>query len=225
MQGLGSSVFLQWPYILRLLQGLWVTVRIALVSVGFSAILGVLFGLALAGRSRVVKAVGLFYLEAMRIVPVLVWLFVFYFGVPKLLSIHLDSEVVAILVFTLWGTAEMGDIVRGAVTSLPKHQFESGQALGLTPAQLQQYVIVPQAVRRMLPAAINLATRMVKTTSLVVLINVVELLKVGQQIIEASILSNPSAPLTVYGTIFVLYFIICWPLSVFSKKLEAKWQS
>ena len=66
---------------------------------------------------------------------------------------------------------------------------------------------------------------MVKTTSLIVLIGVVEVLKVGQQIIEASILKVPSAPLWVYGFIFILYFIICYPISIFSKKLEMKWQS
>ena len=83
-----------------------------------------------------------------------------------------------------WGTAEMGDIVRGAVTSMPRHQTESGLSLGLTKLQIYRYILVPQTVRRVLPGAINLATRMVKTTSLVVIIGVVEVLKVGQQIIE-----------------------------------------
>jgi len=123
----------------------------------------------------------------------------------------------------MWGIAEMGDIVRGAITSLPKHQIESGKAIGLTKNQIYLYIIIPQAIRRMIPAAINLSTRIIKTTSLVVLIGVVEVLKVGQQIIESSILSNPSAPLWVYGWIAVLYFILCFPISIASKKLETKW--
>ena len=87
----------------------------------------------------------------------------------------------------------MGDLVRGAITSLPKHQFESGQALGLSKVQLYRYIIIPQVLRRLLPQAINLITRMIKTTSLVVLIGVVEVTKVGQQIIDSNRLTIPTA--------------------------------
>ena len=79
-------------------------------------------------------------------------------------------------------------------------------------------------LRRLVPSAINLATRMIKTTSLVMLINVVEVLKVGQQIIEAtSLFTGPTVSLWVYGCIFLLYFIICYPISLVSKKLANKW--
>jgi polar amino acid transport system permease protein len=135
----------------------------------------------------------------------------------------LNGETVAIFVFSLWGAAEMGDIVRGALESLPKHQIESGKAIGLDFWGLYRYILIPQAVRRMLPGAVNLATRMVKTTSLVVLIGVIEVIKVGQQIIELSRLTVPTASFWVYGFIFILYFIICYPLSRLSKKLEANW--
>ena len=141
------------------------------------------------------------------------------------MGIHLEGEFISIVVFTMWGTAEMGDIVRGAVTSMPRHQTESGLSLGLTKLQIYRYILVPQTVRRVLPGAINLATRMVKTTSLVVIIGVVEVLKVGQQIIEGGILNTPAAPLWVYGFIFFLYFILCYPISIVAKRLEAKWQS
>ena len=83
---------------------------------------------------------------------------------------------------------------------------------------------LPQAVRRLLPAAINLVTRMIKTTSLVVLIGVVEVLKIGQQMIEVSILKVPTASFWIYATIFFLYFIICWPISLWAKQLERRWQ-
>lgn len=120
--------------------------------------------------------------------------------------------------------AEMGDIVRGALESLPKHQTDSGKALGLGFWDLYRYILIPQAVRRMLPGAINLSTRMVKTTSLVVMIGVIDVVKVGQQIIERSILKVPTASFWIYGLIFILYFIICFPLSKLSKKLEMKWE-
>lgn len=225
MPDLGLSVIFEGANLLRLLTGLWVTVRIAFISVLISALVGVCFGIVMTSENKFVRALARFYLEAVRIIPILVWLFIFYFGITKVLQIHLDAEMVAILVFSLWGSAEMGDIVRGGVTSLPAQQTAGGRALGLTQLQIYRYIIIPQAVRRLVPAAINLATRMIKTTSLVALIGVVEVLKVGQQVIEVSMRSNPSAAFAVYAFIFFLYFIICYPISLWSKKLEIKWRT
>lgn len=225
MLDLGANIIFEGANLSRLLSGLWVTARIALISIIISSILGMIFGIIMTSHNKIVRVLSRLYLEAVRIIPVLVWLFLFYFGLPKILSIHLSGELVSILVFTLWGTAEMGDIVRGAITSLPKHQKDSGKAIGLTDNQIYFYIIIPQAVRRLIPTAINLATRMIKTTSLVVLIGVIEVLKVGQQIIESSILKNPTASFWVYGFIFLLYFIICYPISLVSKTLEKRWQS
>ncbi|MBE6831037.1 MAG: amino acid ABC transporter permease [Ruminococcaceae bacterium] len=221
MASSGINVIFEGSNLLRLLNGLLVTARIALVSVLISGILGIVLGIVMTSKWKAVRSVCRIYLEAVRIIPILVWLFIFYFT----LNLQLGGEVVSIMVFSLWGTAEMGDIVRGAVESLPKHQRESGAALGLTNVQIYRYVIIPQTVRRLLPAAINLATRMIKTTSLVVLIGVVEVLKVGQQIIERSILEVPTASFWIYGFIFLLYFAVCYPVSLLSKRLERKWQS
>ncbi len=88
----------------------------------------------------------------------------------------------------------MGDLVRGAITSLPKHQFDSGLALGLSKRSLYRYVIIPQVLRRLLPQAINLVTRMIKTSSLVILIGVVEVNKIGQQIIDFTGLAPQACP-------------------------------
>jgi polar amino acid transport system permease protein len=222
---LGISVLVEGRNLWRLLAGVWVTARIALVAVVFSAFFGVLFGILMTRKNTFVKAACHCYLEAIRIIPVLVWLFLFYFGLAKNFRINMSGEAACIIVFALWGTAEMGDLVRAAVTSLSRHQYESGYALGLSNAQLYRYVIVPQAARRLMPAAINLATRMIKTTSLAVLIGVVEVLKVGQQIIEANFLKSPSASFWVYALIFLFYFLLCMPVSRLSKRLEQKWQS
>ena len=129
------------------------------------------------------------------------------------------------MVFTLWGTAEMADLVRGAVTSMPLHQRESGRAIGLTESQINRYIIIPQAVRRLLPGVINLTTRMIKTTPFVFFINVPDLVKVGQQIVEITGMRNYMASFWVYGLIFLIYFIICYPISRFSLYLERKWES
>ena len=118
----------------------------------------------------------------------------------------------------------MGDLVRGALDSIPSHQYETGLALGLNKYQVYLYVIIPQTIRRLLPQTINLVTRIIKTTSLIVLIGVVEVVKVGQQIIEASRLTVPSAALWIYGIIFLLYFLVCYPISLLATKLEKRWE-
>lgn len=117
----------------------------------------------------------------------------------------------------------MGDLVRGALISIPKHQYESGTALGLTQIQIYRYIVIPQTLRRLIPLSINLATRMIKTTSLIVLIGVVEVLKIAQQIIEANRYTVPDSALWIYGTIFFLYFFTCWPISLLAGKLEKRW--
>ncbi|MDD4600560.1 putative glutamine ABC transporter permease protein GlnP [bioreactor metagenome] len=221
----GINVLFEGSNMQRLLGGLLITAQIAFISIIISSLLGIVVGLMMTLKSRVLQFVFRFYLEAFRIIPILVWLFFVYFGVTNMLDIHLDGEIVAVVVFSLWGAAEMGDIVRGALESLPKHQMESGKALGLSFWQLYRFVLIPQAVRRMLPGAINLSTRMVKTTSLVVMIGVIDVVKVGQQIIERSIIDFPAASFWIYGLIFILYFIICYPLSILSKKMEMKWES
>lgn len=223
MQNSGIDVIFQGKNIQRLFEGLLVTAEIAFISIIIGSILGIIIGLSRTTKSKVVLFINRVYLESFRIIPTLVWLFIFYFGVTTALNINLSGEVVSIIVFSLWGAAEMGDIVRGALQSLPKHQIESGKALGLNYFQLYRYVLIPQAIRRMIPGTINLATRMIKTTSLVVLIGVIDVVKIGQQIIESSRFEFPTASFWIYGLIFFLYFIICYPLSKISKNLEAKW--
>jgi polar amino acid transport system permease protein len=225
MQSLGISVLFEGTTMQRLLEGLLVTAGIAFLSIIIGSILGIGMGLLRTSKSKAIQFICRFYLEVFRIIPILVWLFIVYFGITSALDIHLDGEIVAVIVFSLWGAAEMGDIVRGALESLPKHQSESGKAIGLSFWGLYRYVLIPQAVRRMLPGAINLSTRMVKTTSLVVMIGVIDVVKVGQQIIERSVIKIPTASFWVYGLIFILYFIICYPLSKLSKKLEMKWEN
>ena len=224
MQEWGISVLFEGRNFIRLLEGLWVTLEILLISVFISVILGIGMGILMSLNSRIMKLVCRIYLESVRIIPQLVLLFLAYFGLSKSFGVNLSGEVAAVLVFSFWGIAEMGDLVRGALSSIPKHQYETGLAIGLKKRQLYQYVIIPQTIRRLLPQMINLVTRMIKTTSLIVLIGVVEVVKVGQQIIEASRLTVPSAALWIYGVIFLLYFIICYPISLLATKLEKRWE-
>ena len=220
----GINVLFMGENFLRLLEGLWVTLRISLIAVVLSVPLGILFGMFMTLNNPVSKAISRVYLEIIRIMPQLVLLFIAYFGVTRAFGLNLSAEVSAIIVFILWGTAEMGDLVRGALISIPRHQYESAAALGMTKAQTFFHIIVPQTLRRLLPLTINLTTRMIKTTSLVVLIGITEVLKVGKQIIDANRFDYPTAALWVYGVIFLLYFLACWPISTLAKKLENRWR-
>ena len=213
MPDLGLEVLLKGSNMLRLLQGLWVALRISLIAVVISIPLGLLFGVLMTRKNVVLKAIFRVYLEFIRIMPQLVLLFLFYFSTTRTFGWNLSGETASIIVFVLWGTAEMSDLVRGALISIPKHQYESSAALGLTKMQTYLYVIIPQAV-----------TRMIKTTSLILMIGVVEVLKVAQQIIEANRMSSPNAAFGIYLTVFLLYFIACWPISMLAKYLERKWR-
>ena len=225
MQDLGIRVLFMGNNFIRLLGGLWVTIRLSLVSILLSVLLGILLGVVMTFKNPVTKCLSRVYLEFIRIMPQLVLLFLVYFGATKAFGLNLSGETSAVIVFTLWGTAEMGALVRGALISIPKHQYESGAALGMENAQIYRYIIIPQTLRRLIPLSINLATRMIKTTSLIVMIGVVEVLKVGQQIIEANRYTVPDSALWIYVTIFFMYFLVCWPVSMLAGRLEKKWKN
>ncbi len=207
----------------RLLGGLGVTLKLSLVSVALSVALGLVVGVLMTRKNPVIRALMRLWLETVRIVPQLVLLFLVYFGMAKAFNLQMSGETAAVIVFTFWGAGEMGDLVRGAITSIPRHQRESGAALGLTQGQVWRFVLLPQAARRLVPQAINLATRMIKTTSLVMLIGVVEVLKVGSQIIDAARYDAPQGAVWVYGAVFLLYFLACWPISLLARHLEKRW--
>lgn len=216
------GVLLKGKNVLRLLGGLGVTVRIAAISVALSIFLGFLFGVLMTVNFKPLKILCRIYLEFMRIMPQMVLLFLAYFGLTHAFGISVSGDVASVAVFTLWGTAEMGDLVRGALKSIPRHQYESGRAIGLTENQIFFYIIIPQTIRRLVPLSMNLITRMIKTTSLVVFVGVIEVVKIGQQIIESNRLTVPTASIAVYGVIFFMYFIVCWPLSMLADRIEKK---
>ena len=224
MPDLGLEVLFKGKNFIRLLGGLATALEISLISVAISIVFGLVVGILMSFKNPIVRALTRCYLEVIRIMPQLVLLFIVFFGSTKALGINISGTLSAIIVFSLWGSAEMGDLVRGALESVAKHQYESAEALGLNRIGTYRYVIIPQAVRRLIPQSINLITRMIKTTSLVLMIGVVEVLKVAQQIIEANRMSSPNAAFGIYLIVFILYFIACRPLSIISEKLEAKWR-
>ena len=216
------SVFAMGNNFVRLLGGLWVTIWIALVSVAFSIVLGFGFGILMTFKNRAVKIICRIYLEIMRIMPQMVLLFVMYYGLTRSMGISISGEAAYILVLTLWGTAEMGDLVRSSLESVPKHQYESGKAVGLTDRQIFMYIIIPQTLQSLIPLSMNLITRMIKTTSLVVFVGVIEVVKIGQQIVESNRLTIPTASIAVYFVIFMMYFFVCWLLSLAARYIEKR---
>ena len=200
----------------RLLQGAGVTLAIALAAMLISLAGGVVLGVLMTLPNRLLRFACRAYLEFIRFMPVLVLLYICYFGFAAWFGWHWQAYSVCILVFSLWGTAEMGDLVRGALVSIDPHQRETALALGLSPAQVFRYVLLPQSVRRVLPGVVNLLTRMIKTTALAALIGVVDVVKVAQQVIEL----HPWASYWIYGILFMLYFLLCYPLSLLAARLE-----
>ena len=223
MASLGIDVLFKGTNFLRLLQGLWVSIEISLISVAISILLGLVIGVLMTVDNKLLKAILKVYLETVRIMPQMVLLFIVYFGTTRVFGWDLSAEASAIFVFSFWGTAEMGDLVRGSIKSIPRIQFESAYALGMDKLQTYLYIIMPQTIRHLIPLSINLITRMIKTTSLVMMIGIVEVLKVGQQIIEANRNASPNAAFGVFAVVMLLYFLVCWPISRLSIYLEKRW--
>lgn len=187
----------------------------------FTRLLGGLGALRIL-RNPVLRAVLRLYLEFFRIVPTLVLLFLTYYILPRELGVQVDGVTVAVVTFSLWVAAEISDIVRGSLISVSDHQVDAGKALGMNGLQVLWYVRIPQSINLMVPATINLAARVIMTTSLLLLISVIDVITVGQQIMEANRMTHPDAAFWVYGFIFLLYFIICWPLAMIAKALEKR---
>lgn len=194
------------------------TLSISALGILFATLGGVLYGVLATLGKRGVNIVLRVYLELFRAIPVLVWLYLMFFGLPIFLGVSLPSFWCAVLVLALWGATEVGEVVRGALLSLPRGQREAGLSIGLSGAQLYGYVLLPQALKRMTPPTINIYTRIIKTSSLAVLIGVVDVIKVGQQIIERTYES-----VLIYGALFLFFFFICYPLSAASRALERRW--
>lgn len=222
MPDLGLNVIFKGKNAVRLLGGMGVALRISLIAVIISIPLGILVGILMTFKNPVLKAVLRVYLEFIRIMPQLVLLFIVFFGSTRVIGVDISGDLAAVIVFSLWGIAEMGDLVRGAIISIPKHQYESGEALGLSKRQIFVYIIIPQTIKRLVPLSINLITRMIKTTSLVLMIGVVEVIKVAQQIIEANRTASPNAAFGVYLAVFLMYFIACTPISMLARYLEKR---
>ncbi len=201
--------------LLQLLPGLGQTLLLTGLSLLLSLPGGFLYVLLAQSKLSVLAR---FWLELFRTIPLLVWLFLLFFGLPLWTGVDVGGLGSALLVFVLWGSTEAGEVFRGAWRAIPVAQIEAGVSLGLNSRQRWRFLLGPLLLRLSLPPLMNVATRLVKTSSLTVLIGVTELTKAGQQIIE-----REDNALLVYGLLLLGYFAICFPLSLAARRLEQRW--
>lgn len=216
----GIRILFEGNNLQRLLLALVEVIKLSAISLVIGLLLGVFLGILRTGNNSLVKGLLKIYLEIFRIVPLLVLLFVFYYILPEATGGSISKEVVSLLVFVLWISAEMSDLVRSGIQSVSLSQVESGRSLGFSRGQLYRYILLPQGLKQIIPMTLNLVTRVIKTTSLLMMIGVAELIRVGTQIIEHYTVTIPTVSLWIYGVIFILYFMLCYPLSWLARRLE-----
>jgi polar amino acid transport system permease protein len=206
-----------WQYRWLILAGLYVTIAYTIGSIILGLIIGVATGLMRLSRSKFVNVPLIAYIEIFRCTPLLVQIIWFYYALPVVLGIDIPATVAATLVLSLYTGAFYAEIVRGGVLSIERGQWDAARALGLRWGQMMRHVILPQAVRRMIPPFMNQSIIQLKNTSLVSTIAVADLLYNGQMITAATY-----RPLEVYTMIAVVYFSVLFPLTLAAQAVERR---
>lgn len=201
----------------------WLTLRLGVAGIFWAILVGLVCAVLQYEKVPVLRRIVGAYIQLSRNTPLLVQLFFLYYGLPKI-GIKTNAELCGIAGLAFLGGSYMAEAFRSGLEAIEPIQTESALSLGMSRAQTYWYIIIPQTVRRLIPLSINLITRMIKTTSLVLMIGVVEVLKVAQQIIEANRTASPNAAFGIYLTVFILYFLACWPISLLAGYLEKKWK-
>jgi polar amino acid transport system permease protein len=210
-----------WSFIVGTLPFLWsgllMTLFVSAVVVVMSAIVGALFGVGLAYGPLWLRVPLRIYSDILRGIPLLVVIFSIYYLLP-FAGLNLQPLPAVLLALTMFKTAHVSEIARGAIQSIAKGQIDAGMAIGLTFHQRLVYVVMPQALRRFLPPWINSVTDAVKGSSLVSLVGIVDLMLASQQVI-----GRTYQPLPIYMLAAGMYFIINFSLSTLSRRLEARY--
>ena len=200
-----------------LLQGLLITLWVSALVVVFSLVIGVILGVGLLYGPRPVQWLVRLFSDCIRGIPILVLIFVVYYGFPPL-GIAIDSFWAGLVALTLFKAAQVIEYARGAISSIPKGQMEAGKAIGLTFVQRLQSVIFPQAIRRFLPPWINGVTDAVKGSALISLLGVVDLMQSINEVIGRT---YEAMPLYLLGAF--IYFVINYSLSLTSRYVERRY--
>jgi polar amino acid transport system permease protein len=206
-----------WAYRGLILTGLGVTVAYTIGTILLGLIVGLVTGLLRLSRNPVIAAPLVAYVEIFRCTPLLVQIVWFYYALPVVLGIDIPAYAAATLVLSLYTGAFYAEIIRGGVNSIERGQWDAARAIGMRRGQVMRHVILPQAVKRMIPPFMNQSIIQLKNTSLVSTIAVADLLYEGTIITAATY-----RPLEVYTMIAVIYFLVLFPLTLAAQQVERR---
>ncbi|QIG52261.1 amino acid ABC transporter permease [Nordella sp. HKS 07] len=192
------------------------TIMLALIAFVGGGALGLVIAAARIAPARPLRWLALGYIQFFMGTPILIQLFMAYYG-ASLLGFRPDPWFAAALTFCLNAGAFFGEIFRGAITAIPKGQWEASATLGFRFLRTLRLVIIPQAMRLMLPPTVGFMAQIVKTTSVASLIGLTELARAATQVNTVTF-----QPVMVFGTVSVIYFALCWPLSLYAARLEGR---
>lgn len=194
---------------------LW-TVCLSLIAFVGGGLAGAVIALCRISPNQAVRWLAIGWIQLIQGTPLLVVLFVCYFGL-SIMGLELPGLVAASIAMVVYVSAYLGEIWRGCIESVPRTQWEAAECLALSRAQRMRLVVLPQALRIATPPTVGFMVQIVKNTSLASIVGFVELVRAGQ-LINNSIFQ----PFLVYLIIAALYFAMCFPLSVWSRKLEQR---
>lgn len=191
------------------------TLRLAIPAIILGFMLGILVGLSRLARSRWIKIPATIYVEFFRGVPLVMVIFWFWFIIPVVLGRSLPEYGVALTAFVVFEAAYLAEIVRAGIQSVAHGQVEAATATGLTRSQSMRYVILPQALRNMIPALVTQFIVLLKDTSLASIIGYVDLTKAAQIVNNREI-----RPFELYLFIAVIYWLCSYGMSLYARRLE-----
>ena len=206
-----------WGYRSLILAGLGVTIAYTIGTIVLGLIVGLITGLLRLSRNPVITAPLVAYVEIFRCTPLLVQIVWFYYALPVIIGVDIPAHVAAVLVLSLYTGAFYAEIIRGGVISVERGQWHAARAIGMRRGQVMRHVILPQAVKRMIPPFMNQSIIQLKNTSLVSTIAVADLLYNGTIITAATY-----RPLEVYTMVAVIYFIVLFPLTLGAQQVERR---
>ncbi len=210
------SAFSDWDILRNLLLAARWTVVLSLIAFAGGATVGLLLTMMqVSGRALLVRFTRL-YIELFQGTPLLMQLFLVFFGL-SLMGLEVSAWFAAALALTLFSSAYLTEIWRGCIESIPRGQWEASRCLGLSYFEIMRHIILPQALKVAIAPTVGFSVQIVKGTALASIIGFVELTKAGTMLNNATF-----EPFKVFGMVALLYFLLCYPLSVASRKLERK---
>jgi polar amino acid transport system permease protein len=209
-------------------EGLVGTLKIAAIALVASTLIGIALGTLLTIRFLPTRALIRLYIEVWRGLPILVTIFTIFFALPAIsLSLQFDALTSAAIGLTLWGSAQVAEATRGAVQSIPHEQHEAAAALGFGWVGRHAFVIMPQALRRLLPPLVSLLVNIIQNTTIAAAIGATEVLESGKRQVERLTAPPPIGlgeihAFEIYGAVMVVFFLISFPLTRLAAYLERR---